>query len=171
MCDWECGTWDPAVSSSFDSLLRHQSTYNVISWYDPHARWNQILMFLTTKWKWKWQNFSGGLPTPRHPNPPSAAPKKHIIPLKKSLVDVAPGSPAWHEDPQNHEAFTAAACIDAGIPSITRDSLEQVLDLLIAMLCCECRGRSLNLSGLFSATMCSLGATLTGLRGLGGEAH
>ncbi len=35
MCDWEFGTWDPAVSSSFDCFLRHQSTYNAISWLAP----------------------------------------------------------------------------------------------------------------------------------------
>ncbi len=92
MCDWECGTWDPAVSSSFDCLLRHRSTYNVISWYDPCARCNQILMFLTTKWKWKWLKFSGGPPTPQAhhlgggglpPNPLSVAPRKHIVALNK----------------------------------------------------------------------------------------
>ncbi len=46
---------------------------------------------------------------------------------------------------------------------------DKVLDLLVAMLCCECRGRSLNLSSLFCATMCFLGATLRGLEGLGGQ--
>ncbi len=78
------------VSSSFDCLLRHQSTYNVISWYDPHAGCNWILMFLTINWKWKWLKFSGSLPPPRPPilggsppNPLSVAPKKHIIALNK----------------------------------------------------------------------------------------
>ncbi len=93
MCDWECGTWDPAILSSFDCLLRHQSTDNVISWYDPCAGCNRILMFLTTKWKWKWLRFSGGLlpppgpPSrggfPPPPNPLSVAPKKHIVALNK----------------------------------------------------------------------------------------
>ncbi len=44
-----------------------------------------------------------------------------------SLVDMAPGSPVWHKDPQNHEAFIAAVCIDAGIPGITCDSLDYVI--------------------------------------------
>ncbi len=41
-----------------------------------------------------------------------------------------------------------------------RSVFDKVLDLLVVMLCCEWRGRSLNLSSLFSATMCFLCATL-----------
>ncbi len=51
-----------------------------------------------------------------------------------------------------------------------RSVFDKVLDQLVAMLCCECRGRSLNLSSLFSATM-FLGAALRGLRGLGAKPH
>ncbi len=37
-----------------------------MSWVDPCARCNWILMFLTTFWQWKWLKFSGGLaPTPQ----------------------------------------------------------------------------------------------------------
>ena len=50
-----------------------------------------------------------------------------------------------------------------------RSVFDKVLDLLVDM-CCECRGRSLKLSSLFSATLCFLDATLRGLGGLGGEA-
>ncbi len=95
-CNWLLRHWDVTFSAqghTFDCLFRHQSTYNVISWYDPRAGCNWILMFLITKWKWKWLKLFGGLPPPGSPfwgasppNPPnslSVAPKKTIVALNK----------------------------------------------------------------------------------------
>ncbi len=47
-----------------------------------------------------------------------------------------------------------------------RPVFDKVLDLLVAMLCCECRGRSRNLSSLFSATMCFFGCHTEGVGGV-----
>ncbi len=56
----------------------------------------------------------------------------------------------------------------ASLPQDKRSVFDKVLDLLVAMLCCECTGRSLNFSSLFSTTMCFLGATLGGEMGAWG---
>ncbi len=50
----------------------------------------------------------------------------------------------------------------ASLHHIRRSVFDRVLDLLVAMLCCECSRRSLSLSrpSFFSATRCFLGAAL-----------
>ncbi len=139
MCGWECGTWDPTVLSSFDCLLRHQSTYNVISWYDPRARCNQFLMFLTTKWKCKWLKFSDGLPPPRPPNPLSVAPKKHIVALNKLESHWAWSLCTWHcitSKMSDVAIFLSKAQMMASLRQDKRSVFDKVLDLLVTMLCC-----------------------------------
>ncbi len=64
MCDGECHTWYPAVSSSFEHSLWCQSALSMMSWQRGHVECGRILMILATFWKWKWLKFSGGLAPP-----------------------------------------------------------------------------------------------------------
>ncbi len=69
-CNWLFRHWDITFSAQghrYECLYRNQSTYSIISWYDPRAGHNWILMFFITFRKWKWLKFSGGLLPPTLP--------------------------------------------------------------------------------------------------------
>ena len=78
-CNWLLRHWDVTFSAqghSFDCFLRHQSTYRIVNWYDPHAEFWLFCPPNESESDW---NLWGGLP------PTGAAPKKHLIALTKDL--------------------------------------------------------------------------------------